>query len=87
MNREKNIEVVNDESFTLETLFQYVNENFYGLILLAFAFFIVYFVDYISRINALIFAIPTPIPGIQMSTNISSMKPPKVKKFKKIKRH
>jgi len=87
MNREKIIELVNDESFSLETLFQYVNENFYGLILLSFAFFIVYFVDYISRINALIFAIPTQIPGIQMPTNISSMKPPKVKKFKKIKRH
>lgn len=81
MNSEKNIEVVNDESFSLETLFHYVNENLYGLILLAVAFFIIYFVDYISHINALIIAIPTPMP-----TNIPSIKPPNRNKFKKIKK-
>jgi|LakMenE18May11ns_1017448.scaffolds.fasta_scaffold9647311_2 hypothetical protein len=86
MNSEKNIEVVNDESFSLETLFHYVNENLYGLILLAVAFFIIYFVDYISRINALIFAIPTPIAGLPMPTNIPSIKPPNRNKFKKIKK-
>jgi hypothetical protein len=85
MNSEKNIEVINDESFTLQTLFQYVNENFYGLILLAFAFFIIYFVDYISRINAFILAMPPQIPGVPMSTSIPSIKPPKGK-FKKVKR-
>jgi hypothetical protein len=54
--------------------------------LLAVAFFIIYFVDYISRINALIFAIPTPIAGLPMPTNIPSIKPPNRNKFKKIKK-
>jgi hypothetical protein len=53
MNSEKNIEVVNDESFSLETLFHYVNENLYGLILLAVAFFIIYFVDYFAVESAM----------------------------------
>lgn len=85
MNSEKNIEVVNDESFSLETLFQYINENFFGLMLLVLAFFIIYFVDYISRINALIFAIPPSIPGMTPPPNIPIIKPPKgkFKKFKK----
>lgn len=85
MNSEKNIEVVNDESFSLETLFHYVNENLYGLILLAVAFFIIYFVDYISRINAMVFAMPPSIPGMPMTANIPIIKPPKGK-FKKIKK-
>ncbi len=85
MNSEKNIEVINDESFSLHTLLQYINENFYGLMLLVLAFFIIYFVDYISRINALIFAIPPSIPGMSMTANIHAIKPPKgkFKKFKK----
>ena len=85
MNSEKNIEVINEESFSLQTLFQYVNENLYGLMLLVLVFFIIYFVDYISRINAMIFGMPSPIPGMAASTNIPLIKPPK-SKFKKVKR-
>jgi hypothetical protein len=86
MNSERNVEVADDESFSLQSLFQYVNENFYGLMLLVVAGFIIYFVDYISRINALIFAMPSPVPGMpSSSTNIPSIKPPKGK-FKKTKK-
>lgn len=85
MNSEKNIEIINDEPFSLETLLQYVNENIYGLLLLVFAFFIIYFVDYISHINAMIFAIPSPVPGMPALTNIHSIKHPK-EKFKKVKK-
>ena len=87
MNSEKNFEVINEESFTLETLVQYIKENFYGLILLVFAFVIIYFVDYTSRVNALIFSIPPPIIGLPMPQNVSQIKPPKGNKFKKIKKH
>jgi hypothetical protein len=85
MNNNKNIEVVNYESFSLYTLLQYINENIYGLILLVLVFFIIYFVDYISRINYLIFAIPPSIPGMIMTTNTSIINPSKgkFKKFKK----
>ena len=87
MNSENTFEVINEEDFTLETLFQYINENFYGLMLLVFALVIIYFVDYISRINALIFAITPPIVGVPMPQNVSQIKPPKGNKLKKIKKH
>lgn len=82
MNNEITTEVINDESLSLQTLLQYVNENLYGLMLLLLSFFIIYFVDYISRINALIFAMPSPIPGMPTATHIPFIKG----KFKKIKK-
>ncbi len=74
-----------EEPFSLNSLIEYVNENFYGLLLFILAFFIIYFVDYISRINALIFAMPSPIPGMPSQTSIPSITPHKgkIKKFKK----
>jgi hypothetical protein len=74
-----------EELFSLKSLIEYVNENFYGLILLILAFFIIYFVDYISHINALMFAMPSPIPGMPSHTSIPSITPHKgkIKKVKK----
>lgn len=75
------VEDNNNEYFTLQIFIQYVTENFVGLMLLALTFFIIYFVDYISRINALIFAMPSPIPGIPNSPVTNLQK--KTKKTKK----
>lgn len=61
-----NNEFVNDEPFSV---LQYVKENVIGLLLLLLAFCIIYFVDHISRINALTFAMPSPIPGVQSASN------------------
>lgn len=71
MNNETN------EQLNLYSIIEYVSENFIGLVLLIFAFFIIYFVDYINRLNAIIFSpqIPAPVPLIQFK--------PKSKKFKK----
>jgi hypothetical protein len=92
MNSESNFELVNNESFSLQSLFQYLNENIYGLMLLVLSFFIVYFVDYISNINALMLAMSSPVPGLQSSvpglpssTYIPLIKTPKGK-FKKVKK-
>ena len=76
----ENIEFVNDDSITL---FQYINDNFIGLMLLALSFFIIYFVDYISQLNAVIFSIPPSIPGIPTTNNISMTNLNKTKKSKK----
>jgi hypothetical protein len=74
-------EFVDDEPFSV---IQYVKENFIGLLLLLLAFFIIYFVDHISRINAMIFAMPSPIPGVPADiNNIIMHKPKKTKNFKK----
>lgn len=77
-------EVVNDDSFTLQTLLEYIRENFYGLLLLVFAFYIIYIVDYISHINTLIFAMSSPIPGVSSTlNNIAITKTNKSRKIKK----
>jgi hypothetical protein len=83
-----NKEVINDEPFTLQTLLEYIHENVIGLLLLVLAFFIIYIVDYISRINALIFTMPSHIPGLPSSPATVSIPNIKTKgKFKKIKKH
>jgi hypothetical protein len=72
MNNETN------EQFNLYSIIEYISENFIGLLLLIFAFFIIYFVDYINHLNNIIIfspQIPVPVPLIQFKT--------KSKKFKK----
>jgi len=76
----ENIEFVNDDSITL---FQYINDNFIGLMLLALSIFIIYFVDYISQLNAVIFAIPPSIPGMPTTNNMPITNLNKAKKSKK----
>ncbi len=77
-NIEKHI-MNNDEEISL---FEYIRENFIGLLLLILAFFIIYLVDYISRINSLIFSIPSPIPGVTNSINIQPISKRKFKNKK-----
>lgn len=76
-------EHVNDNSFTFYSLIQYINDNFIGLLLLVLTFFIIYFVDYISQINAILFSMPSAIPGMPTTNNIFTAKIIKEKKFKK----
>jgi hypothetical protein len=49
----------NEEQFNIV---HYIKENYIGLGLFIFAFFIIYFVDYINGLNALIYSTPSPIP-------------------------
>ena len=71
MNNETN------EQFNFYYIIEYISENFIGLLLLIFAFFIIYFVDYINHLNTIIFSpqIPVHVPLIKFKT--------KSKKFKK----
>lgn len=87
MSNQANIEVINDEPFSINGLFTYIKENITGLFLLAFTVLIVIFVDYISRINAIIFSPQNPmsftttIPiGMQL---MQVSKPQKIRKFRK----
>jgi len=70
---------MNDESFSL---IEYISENFIGILLLVLAFIIICVVEYISRLNALIFSMPSPIPGIGTTTPLSSISPSFTKQFK-----
>ena len=67
---------MNDESFSL---IEYISENLIGILLLVLAFIIICVVEYISRLNALIFSMPSPIPGIR---TVSSISPSFTKQFK-----
>jgi hypothetical protein len=67
-----------DEPFSLT---EYVKDNFIGLLLMLLAFVIIYFVDHIARINAMIYAMPSPIPTILTNPNTNTnTKPKKAKK-------
>ena len=79
----------NNDTFlsNIKDSINYIIENRDKFILLLFVFIIIYFVDYTSRVNALIFSIPPPIIGLPMPQNVSQIKPPKGNKFKKIKKH
>jgi hypothetical protein len=76
-----NGEAVSDEPFSV---IQYFKENFIGLLLLLLALCIIYFVDHISRINAVLFSMPSPIPTVPTAIhNIMTHKSKKMKNFKK----
>jgi hypothetical protein len=80
-----NNEVINDESFSLYSVIKYISENFIGMLLLLLAIIIIYTVDYISHINSLTFAMPSPIPGMPATANAIPI--PKMNKSKKSKKH
>jgi hypothetical protein len=82
-----NTEVINDEPESFYSLIMYIKENIAGLSLLLLAMIIIFIVDYISRINAIIFsgsppiALPTVIPGtVQLMLNNKNNK---MRKFRK----
>jgi hypothetical protein len=83
-----------DFSFqNINSIIHYVKNNLFQFILLILVFVIIFVVDYISNINTIIFAIPSPIPGLT-TTHIppiqhikeNSNKIKKGKKFKNFKK-
>ena len=83
-----NTEVINDEPFSFYTLITYVIEHIAGISLLLLAILIIIIVDYISRINTILFSGPThhiPIPTI-IPGGVKEMHLNKPQKMRKIKR-
>lgn len=80
-----------DEQWTVHSVMEYLSENFIGLILLILAFFIIYFVDHINELNAMIVDSSTTLPNMsslqipQITQIANTMVPMKVKS-KKLKR-
>jgi hypothetical protein len=50
---------------------EYVKENLSGLLLLVVVFLIIYFVDYINRLNNIIYFTQSSIPGLITAINSS----------------
>jgi len=64
-------------------IIEYIKENYIQFLLFISVFFIIYLVDYISNINAQIFVMPSPIPGLpQPSIGINAKKKIKIKNKK-----
>lgn len=50
-----------EEPFALHNLSEYVRRNLVGILGLLFVCAIVYWVDYVSRLNSLAFGLPSPV--------------------------
>lgn len=64
-------------------IFEYIKENYVGLLLLFSTILIVYCIDYITYVNSLFFASPSPIPGISGTANVAINMLQKKKRTKK----
>jgi hypothetical protein len=54
----------------IKSIFNYIKNHFIQLILLCFVFIIVYVIEHVTYINAMIFSMPSPIqPQINISKN------------------
>lgn len=51
-----------EEPFAIHNLSEYVRQNLVGILGLLVVCAIVYWVDYVSRLNALAFGLPSPVP-------------------------
>jgi hypothetical protein len=75
---------MNDEPFTLYSIVEYVSENFIGITLLIFTFFIIYVVDHINNLNSVMMTSQIQIPIKQLSSHkIPNPMKVKSKKLKK----
>ena len=57
-----------EEEWTIYSIMEYISENFFGLILLLFTFFIIYFVDHINRLNSVLLSPPIPVVPLKVKS-------------------
>jgi hypothetical protein len=69
-------------NWNVHTIIKYVKVHYMQFLLLILVFIIIYVVDHISSINAIIFTMPSIIPGPSTNSVIST----KIKKSKKLKK-
>jgi hypothetical protein len=65
---------MDDEQWTINSVIEYISENFIGLILLVFAFLIIYFVDHINNLNTIILSSQTSLPQLDIPIKVKSKK-------------
>lgn len=71
----------NNEEFTFWNALNYIKDNYVQFLLLLLVFTIIYIVDHISNINAMIITMPSPIIGVKnlQPTNIFKNRKPSKK--------
>jgi len=62
----QNLENLDEKTFNI---LEHIKDNLSGFILLLFAFFIIYFVDCINRLNLTLYSNSSPIPGLTSIVN------------------
>ena len=78
----------NEEMITsINSVIEYIKENFIGLLLLVFVFIIIYIVDHINRFNSIYFSSPTSIPIVGTSDTIPINISKVISREKKNKKH
>lgn len=66
----------NDSSiWEIKTIVDFIQNNYIQILMFLSVFVIIYLVDYISNINAVLFSLPTAVPGlskIQPNKNVNA---------------
>jgi hypothetical protein len=80
------MEMIDDESdlsiYDFSSIISYIKNNFIQILILIFVFYIIYVVDYISNINAILLAPITMMPAIPPQ-QLQKIKMPKGRKMSK----
>ena len=69
-----------DNSFDMNSIIDFIIENYKQILLLLLAFLIIYVVDYITYYNGLFFSMPSVVPGASESQPQTKLKPNTLKK-------
>jgi hypothetical protein len=85
MNKGNELEYQELSIWNLNSILNYIKENFFQIFLLILVCIIIYTVDYISNINIILFSMPTYIPGIGHGPH-QNIQQKLIKKQKKIKK-
>jgi hypothetical protein len=73
----------NNEEFTFWNTLNYIKDNYVQFLLLLLVFIIIYIVDHISNINAMIFTMPSPIIGVKNLQHNKNSQPTNIFKNRK----
>ena len=69
--------------YDINSMFTFIKENAIQILLLLLVPVIIYIVDHISNINALLFGLPSPVPSVTQSQVHQNIHSKKRKGFKK----
>ena len=53
----------------INSITNFIKDNFIQIVMLLLVFVIIYVIDYINRVNALLYGLPTAIPGLPNQQN------------------
>ena len=67
-----NLEYEEYPIWNLNSFINYTKDHFIQILLLIFVFIIIYIVDHISNINALLYGIPSAVPGTTTQNNTNT---------------